>query len=164
MVLLKREGFGFKGSDIMEKLLQICSFLAKEYRKEVGKEITNLPLQKLLYYIEAVSLLENKEVAFYNKIEAWRYGPVVTDAYREFKQNKLGIESMETDLLSEYIKNVIIRIVKALGKKDPFLLVKKTHTYDTWIESWNNLDDKTISMEKIKNYHGKRISEGKGAF
>ena len=46
--------------------------------------ISNLVLQKVLYYVEAVFLTENRDL-FKDEISAWMYGPVVEDVYHYFK-------------------------------------------------------------------------------
>ena len=40
--------------------------------------ISNLQLQKILYYIQK-AFLENDRVAFEDESEAWQFGPVVPD-------------------------------------------------------------------------------------
>lgn len=42
--------------------------------------ISNLQLQKILYYIQREFLRQDK-IAFYDEIEAWQFGPVVPKVY-----------------------------------------------------------------------------------
>ena len=55
-------------------------------RKEYG--ISNLKLQKVLYFIQAYFLTNEKNgtPCFRERIEAWDFGPVVPEAYREYRQ------------------------------------------------------------------------------
>lgn len=46
--------------------------------------ISNLKLQKILYFLQAEFLLSRKEPLFENKIFAWDFGPVVLSVYREY--------------------------------------------------------------------------------
>jgi len=46
--------------------------------------ISNLQLQKILYYIQREFLQSNRGPAFNNVIEAWQFGPVVPDVYYYF--------------------------------------------------------------------------------
>ena len=57
------------------------------YNNRQGYSISNLRLQKLLYFVQAFFLIHpNKDcVCFSDKIEAWDFGPVVPNVYKEFK-------------------------------------------------------------------------------
>ena len=50
-------------------------------------ELTNLKLQKLCSYAQAVSLAYSGRQLFEEDIEAWQHGPVVPSVYHEFKSN-----------------------------------------------------------------------------
>lgn len=53
--------------------------------------LTNLKLQKLLYYAWMDYYKENRSYLYDNEIQAWTYGPVVPDAYYEFWTNVSNI-------------------------------------------------------------------------
>jgi uncharacterized phage-associated protein len=56
-------------------------------RFDVGAiNLTNLRLNKLLYFIHGHSLLERKNGLVRNHFEAWPYGPVVRVVYDAFKK------------------------------------------------------------------------------
>lgn len=48
-------------------------------------KITNLALQKLLYFAHGVYLIQTKRPLVSGYFEAWQYGPVHPSAYRSFK-------------------------------------------------------------------------------
>lgn len=62
---------------------QIASVVIHLY-EEKGKEITNLKLQQVLYYIQAASLKKFGKPAFEDDIETWRFGASVRDLYNDF--------------------------------------------------------------------------------
>lgn len=49
-----------------------------------GCPVSNLKLQKILYYIQREFLQNLDEPAFPEEIEAWRFGPVVRVVYNRF--------------------------------------------------------------------------------
>jgi uncharacterized phage-associated protein len=54
-----------------------------------GDLITNLKMQKLLYYAQAWHLVNFEGKSLFNDdIEAWELGPVVPNAYHYFKQHR----------------------------------------------------------------------------
>lgn len=48
--------------------------------------ISNLKLQKILYLIQAYSLIHTKKPCFSEDIEAWDFGPVIPEMYRKYRQ------------------------------------------------------------------------------
>ena len=52
-----------------------------EFEEEPYERITNLKLQKLLYYAQGLYLAIYNEPLFSENIEAWPHGPVVRDVY-----------------------------------------------------------------------------------
>ena len=57
------------------------------YCNENGYDVTNLRLQKLLYFIQANFLVSKglNYPCFEEEIEAWSFGPVVPEVYHEYK-------------------------------------------------------------------------------
>src|SRR5690606_2091874 len=49
-------------------------------------KITNLALQKLLYFAHGIYLIQTKRPLVSGYFEAWQYGPVHPTAYRSFKE------------------------------------------------------------------------------
>lgn len=52
---------------------------------EPEPDLTNLKLQKLLYYAQAWHLVFRQEPLFTDRIEAWRHGPVVPSVFRQYR-------------------------------------------------------------------------------
>lgn len=93
--------------------------------------ITNLQLQKILYYIQK-KYLDSKECrAFPNVIEAWQFGPVVPDVYYYY----CGFGSMpiysfvaqESARISDSDMAIINPIIEDKRSMDPWSLVNETH-------------------------------------
>jgi len=81
----------------MHKAIDVAKwFLARNSRDNDANGdnelITNLKLQKLLYYAQGVYLAMKGEPLFSDPIEAWTHGPVVPDVYRAFSMIDDGME------------------------------------------------------------------------
>ena len=50
-----------------------------------GREVTNLSLQKIVYFSHIWSLIELGRPLLKHKFEAWQYGPVLQYLYRQFR-------------------------------------------------------------------------------
>ena len=71
----------------MYDVLDVCRYVIN-YSNDKEYGISNLKLQKILYFIQACFLTntDSQTPCFHEKIEAWDFGPVVPEAYREYKQ------------------------------------------------------------------------------
>ena len=106
-----------------------------------GYDITNLSLQKLLYYVKGFSYLMLGKDIIEEECEAWAYGPVISDIYEKYKKLGNGVipdydESIEYQrlLTSEEIK-VLDHTVDCLGIFNGKVLMKMTHKESPWIEA-----------------------------
>lgn len=149
------------------------------YAHDINSPISNLQLQKIMYYIQAAFLVEKNEKCFNENILNWTYGPVVDEVYREFrtfgyssilrqksymcigydkKNHKISIGEKKFDgsILGNEDKQIIQKIVDIYSKFEPFDLVNKTHSEDPWKDT--NQND-IIDNESIKNYYINNINK-----
>ena len=70
----------------MIPVLDVARYIIN-YSNEKNYSISNLKLQKLLYFVQAyyLAFTSSHEPCFSDEIEAWDFGPVVPSAYHEFK-------------------------------------------------------------------------------
>lgn len=64
-------------------VLTIADYIIRRCSGE-GYTVSNLKLQKLLYFVQAEFLVAIGKPCFQEKIVAWDFGPVVPKVYREF--------------------------------------------------------------------------------
>lgn len=62
----------------------VARFIVQKYIDD-GNPVTNMKLQKMLYYAWVDYYREFKEHLFRDDICAWKYGPVVPKVYREYR-------------------------------------------------------------------------------
>jgi uncharacterized phage-associated protein len=82
----------------MSNASEVAGYLT--YLAQSGEEpdpLTNLRLQKLLYYVQGWSLALRSQAMFPDRIEAWAHGPVVPSVYHDMKKFKDGPFVVETD-------------------------------------------------------------------
>ncbi|HEV2604186.1 MAG TPA: Panacea domain-containing protein [Microvirga sp.] len=115
--------------------------LMLEAAEEREIALTNLALQKLLYFAHALFLVEKKKPLLSGYFEAWQYGPVHPVAYRAFKEagdKPIKFRANRTDVvtgqprpiepLSEStVRRHIARIVSSYGELTPGRLVEISH-------------------------------------
>lgn len=119
------------------------------------RPISNLKLQKILYFIQAEFLVGTGRACFNDDIEAWDHGPVVPCVYFEYNifgstnipdQGDDGFES-----ISEQDKDHLDAIIDAAAKYSASWLEKITRRQKPWINAYRR-NDKVIKQEEIKEY------------
>lgn len=96
-----------------------------------GSPISNLQLQKILYFCQLESYRRIGAPLFSDDFEAWRYGPVIPSVYRLFSIfGGLGINRKvkEHGSLSDSERALIRGVARRLRRLRPWELVEKTHS------------------------------------
>lgn len=143
--------------DIAKNIINIYNAKVDELVRnyDIAPEyITNLKLQKLLYFVQAICLMIFGKKAFPEKILAWSYGPVVNDVYQQYKQNHAsGINSeLNVKNVSSGLYKIINEVVNCYGSIEANKLIDFTHEEEPWIKTEIN---KEIDIDLIKNYFNK---------
>ncbi|KMT21612.1 Panacea domain-containing protein [Clostridium cylindrosporum] len=124
----------------MYSAIDVAKYTLEYCEKELNKPITNLQLQKLLYYMQGNSILANDKILFINDIQAWKYGPVVPDVYYWFNgysSNCIkGIEKRDDMHFEECDLEVIRNVINKKIDIDPWKLVDDTHNELPWKENY----------------------------
>jgi uncharacterized phage-associated protein len=137
------------------KAMDVANYLLCWANKN-GDLITNLKMQKLLYYAQAWYLVNHKAALFSDPIEAWEYGPVVPEVYRKFK--KFGARSIEyketgkeENIFSEMQLNYLNDFSLYFMKYPAYMLVNATHNEAPWKDAFK-ANELIISIEAIQKY------------
>ena len=92
--------------------------------------ISNLQLQKILYYVQREFLQKKGCPCFEEELEAWQFGPVAPTVYYKYCGfGSLKIREASSDIfqIPETDKNMINAIVDQKKEKMPWELVNDTH-------------------------------------
>lgn len=155
----------------MYNVLDICRYVIN-YSNDKDYDISNLKLQKLLYFIQAYFLINKNEACFNETIEAWDFGPVVPEAYSEYKQYGGGnippISSyieFDTDdiwdvhrvkyndnIISNTDKEMINDVVDKFAEYTATDLVSLTHRQAPWNNAYEPYMNNEITKNSIKEY------------
>lgn len=124
-------------------------------------EITQLKLQKLLYYAKGLHMRSSDGLPLFpDRMEAWAHGPVVVDIYHDVKRyGKLPIdpdEFISDDFDWDDYRDVEQDLIEMWDKYGPYsawALRNKTHTESPWkknfVEGKRGLE---ITDADLKNY------------
>lgn len=111
----------------MYKALNLSKYIVNKCVAD-NHPISNLQLQKILYYIQE-DFVRRGELAFSDDIEAWQFGPVVPNVYYYYCGN--GSMPIQSEFVSYDIaladKERIDGIVRRKRRLKPWDLVADTH-------------------------------------
>lgn len=119
---------------------------------EDSEYITNLKLQKLLYYAQGCFLAKKDMPLFNEDFLAWEHGPVIRKIYDIYKVNGAsGIEyNKDFNLeLDDDVEKILNEVYEKYGQYTAWKLRDMTHQETPWKTTARN---EIISKEKIKEY------------
>ena len=128
----------------MYSALEIAKYIVLKCIED-KQPISNLQLQKILYYIQKHFLNKKNEPAFSDDIEAWQFGPVVPNVYYHFCAfGSMSIIFYLGTLLKEISdddKSIIDSIVEKKREINVWDLVNDTHKPNgAWAKIYKNGD------------------------
>lgn len=135
-----------------------CALDVAKYIVTKHDFISNLGLQKLLYFIQAEFLISTGNPCFDDPIEAWAFGPVIPSVYKEYKIYGGGSiyaskkDNAANHLILDYDKKIIDDVVSHLIKYPAAVLTDVTLHQTPWIQSYQKGKQNIISNELIKEF------------
>ena len=137
----------------------VADYLLLEARAR-GEALSNLKLQKLLYYAQAWHLALHDRPLFDEDFEAWVHGPVVPSQYHRFKAAAWMpiAEPVEQPDLPEDVKQFLNQILDVFGVESAIALEMMTHRERPWLEARGDLPPEAssqaiISKLSLRNFY-----------
>lgn len=132
-----------------------CS-LDKKIDEGVAEGITNLKLQKILYFAQSAYLALNNKELFPDEIEAWKYGPVISSVYHKYKINVntvLKLPEGYKDDLNVEVKKFLDGIWELFSKYSTRELVNITHNHKPWSDAYHKAPGTVIEKKVLEDYY-----------
>jgi uncharacterized phage-associated protein len=115
-----------------------ADFLLVECR-ERGDILTNLKIQKLLYYAQAWHLAIHSKPLFAEDFQAWVHGPALPSQYQRFKKfewRPILEEEIVLPVLNDLnVASHLVEIVNVFGVETASSLELMTHHERPWLEA-----------------------------
>ena len=119
---------------------------------EDSEYITNLKLQKLLYYAQGYFMAKKDLPLFNEDFLAWEHGPVIRKIYDKYKVNGANGIIYDKDFkvnIDEETERILEDVYENYGQYTAWKLRNLTHEEEPWKTTERN---KVITKEKIRNY------------
>lgn len=142
--------------------LTIAKYFLSVSDREEGELISNLKLQKLLYYAQGyyVGLNGASNPLYEDTIYAWKHGPVVDTVFHHYKKcgkNALPDEKCPKNLSEDHI-SFLNEIYRSYGRFSAWVLRDMTHREEPWLEHYKpNVKNITIPLEDLEKFFKDKI-------
>ena len=135
--------------------------------KQTAIAVTNLKLQKLVYYAQAWHLaIHNEALMEEVEFEAWIHGPVIHELwnkYRNYSYKPIN-EEVTPPELDARSDQFLEEVGEVYLDKDAYTMELMSHREDPWILARNGYADNerctnTISEESMRTYFKSRLKQ-----
>jgi len=144
------------------KAMEIANFFVDK-ANENDEEMTNLKLQKLVYFAKGFSLALFDKPLFRDLVRAWKWGPVVPDVYHAYKVFGSGpIPSVDfySPVVDEETTQLLDRVYKNYGHLSGPTLSNLTHKKGTpWHQCYEEELSRRIPDDVIKSHFKELVGE-----
>ncbi len=122
-------------SDRTYSAQDVANWFLSRIDREAGDTISNLKLQKLLYYAQAWMLALYDRPLFRERIEAWMHGPVVPEMYRQYREHgwdALPMPQEDVPKFDDDAENLLQEVLRVYGEHSAKALEELTHSEEPW--------------------------------
>lgn len=113
--------------------VKVASYVCKRYKEDQKKDIDEMKLHKLLYFIQRECLIQTGQPMFEEPFSAWKYGPVMVGIRQLYKNDQLHTSLSETEI-DEY-KSVFDKVFEQYAPKSSLSLSSLSHNEYSWIHA-----------------------------
>ena len=150
---------------VLQNPMAVANFIIGVAKKE-DKPVTNLKLQKVLFFLQGYCLSEYDTPLINGNFSKWRYGPVEEEVYREFKyygpapiesksvyfdKEKIEFYSEEVNLPNEF-KKILQEVISKMLDVETWKLAEIVLSHS----SWKDFKDE-IYVDKARDYISEEI-------
>lgn len=149
----------------------VCDYIIFRLKKEDEVSLSNLKLQKLLYYVQAWNLAFFGTHIFEGRFQAWIHGPVnrvIFDRFRDVKTiySEMDINDIMSDDFSKLLddaKNHIDNVLEIYADYSGVQLEFMTHNEQPWVnarEGYAPAERCEVEIDErlMKSYYASRLN------
>lgn len=133
--------------------------------QETGSFVSNLKLQKLVYYAQAWHLAIHGTPLFSEDFQAWVHGPVIPELYQKYKSFRWQPITVDVTL---QLPPTLIKFLESVSDEyfscDGYELERMTHSEAPWILARGGIAADVAATNQIektwmKEFYGARVEE-----
>ena len=125
------------------------------YYKNRNYGVSNLKLQKILYFLQALFLIKKDCELFDEEIEAWGFGPVIPSVYRKYMQfgcMDIPTKDIDEPFIDNETKTIIDSFLEKVKDMSSTYLTDITLHQKPWTQNYIKDKKKIIPKKEIRKY------------
>lgn len=148
----------YTAENVAKYFIFLSSKVVGDNREREG--ITNLKLQKVLYFAQAYFVAKLERTLFRDKIEAWEYGPVIPTVYHKYKGsgNQPIVTEIDGSSIQDTDKKILEMVWGNFGGYSASRLVDISHAHKPWKEAFGSGSNE-ISRESLAEYYAPLLNK-----
>ena len=132
----------------------VANYFLTQISEDAGDLMSNLKLQKLVYYAQGFHLALYDEPLFPEPLEAWTNGPVVPELFRHYKKYESGAipcpKGVDFSIYEEETRSFLDEVYSVFGQFAAWKLRNLTDQEPPWIVATEN--GGKITHNSLKKY------------
>lgn len=140
----------------MASIHDVAKYFLVQTDDEAGDTISNLKLQKLVYYAQGFHLAIKGTPLFNEQLQAWNHGPVSPVLYQAYKAYGAGAlpvpEDFDSSRLTAQETEVLDDVYQVYGQFSAWKLRDLTHNEAPWINAYREDANTVITPEAMREF------------
>ena len=134
------------------------------WAENIDAEVSNLKLQKILYYAQGNYLARTGTPLFADQVQAWGHGPVVPDVYHSYKQ--FGPRAIDPDTAlddsfdwGKYrdVEQFLLEMWNRYGSLAAWALRERTHKEAPWVDAFDAGYNVCITQDAMRTFFTENV-------
>ena len=140
----------------MASIHDVANYFLVQTDDEAGDTVSNLKLQKLVYYAQGFHLALKGTALFPEPLQAWNHGPVSPALYQTYKAYGAGALPVPVDFDSACLTPdetaVLDDVYQVYGQFSAWKLRDLTHDEAPWINAYREDVNTVITQEAMREF------------
>jgi uncharacterized phage-associated protein len=141
----------------------VAQYLLSLTDEDAGDLISNLKLQKLVYYAQGFHLALYDSDLFPEDIAAWTHGPVVPELYRAYKDYGSSAIPIPTDvdftIYDQQTRELLDEVYQVYGQFSAWKLRNMTHDEMPWKTVYSNQEGGVIPKPVLRSFFKTQLTQ-----
>ena len=147
----------------MLKSIDVANYFLSQCSEESGDLISNLKMQKLVYYAQGFHLAVYDTPLFQEEIQAWLHGPVIPVLYSHYKPYGSAAiplpSEVDFDNYDANTRDLLDDVYNVYGQYSAWKLRDLTHQEPPWVDAAKAGLNSVISHSSLQEYFKTQLTE-----
>lgn len=152
-----------KSKKVKLTCFDVANYFISLVDEDEGDYLSNLKLQKLVYYAQGFHLAMYGKPLFNEPIEAWTHGPVIHQLYNHYSSFGAGPipkpDEVDFSIFNKRTKDLLNEVYVVFGQYSAWKLRGMTHEESPWREAYEQGENTIISHDSLREHFKEFVEE-----